>query len=298
MTENSGNKYQKEQKAMFEDWVSLSGQFFGDISKMWSQNSFETFGVKDFDDAMKNMKDTWSLSMKTWQSVAKSMQNPNESYLSEKALEERREVLEKIMGTMAESFKIIQEKGFDQAEALKNNWGNLDPDKMDKEMFKKWESFYTNELSKVLGMPQVGLGREYQEKIAGALDKFNLFNAALIEFIYFLYLPMEKTFILMQKDIEKMVADGKFPENSDEFYSMWLKKLESHYMSMFYSSEYISVMAKALENMAQFKSARDAVLEDVVSSMPVPTKSEIDEMYKELSELKRTVKKLEKENKN
>jgi polyhydroxyalkanoate synthesis regulator phasin len=57
-------------------------------------------------------------------------------------------------------------------------------------------------------------------------------------------------------------------------------------------------MAKTLENMAQFKSARDAVLEDVVSSMPVPTKSEIDEMYKELSELKRAVKKLEKERKN
>lgn len=297
MAERTDKKSEKKASAPFEDWVSLSGQFWGDLSKMWKDDNSNPFGVKNFEDTMKKMNDTWLLSFQAWQSAAESIQNPDESFLSEKALLERRKVLEKIMGAMAENFKIIQEKGFDQAEAIKNNWGNIDTGKIDKDMFKKWESFYNKEISKVLGIPQVGLGREYQEKIAGALDKFNLFNAALIEFFYFLYLPMEKTFLLMQKDVEKMVAEGNFPEDSEEFYSMWLKKLESHYMQMFYSNEYVSVLGKTLENMAQFKSARDSVLEDVVSSMPVPTKSEVDEMYKELCELKRAVKKLEKENK-
>eukprot|EP00767_Chilomastix_cuspidata_P008160 gnl/Chilomastix_cuspidata/9233.p1 GENE.gnl/Chilomastix_cuspidata/9233~~gnl/Chilomastix_cuspidata/9233.p1 ORF type:complete len:295 (-),score=28.18 gnl/Chilomastix_cuspidata/9233:8-892(-) len=283
---------------MFENWLSLSGQIFGDMTKMWTKNPAQGFEPESFQKTMESFNNTWNLSLQTWQSVAQSLQNPDESFLSEKSLEERRQALEKIMETMADSFKIIQEKGMEQAEAMKSSWGNFDPEKIDKEMFKKWETFYTNELSKVLGMPQVGLGREYQEKMADALDKFNLFNATLIEFLYFLYLPMEKTFILMQKDIEKMAAEGKFPENSEELYSMWLKKLESHYMSMFHSNEYVSVMAKTLENMAQFKSARDAVLEDVVSTMPVPTKSEIDEMYKEVAELKRTVKRLEKEKNN
>jgi hypothetical protein len=298
MVQTRKNQFEEKRSEMFENWVSLSGQFFTDLAKAFDNGQIKSFSQKDYEKSMEQITNVWNLSMKSWESFLSSLKNPDESFLSDKAMEERRKTLEKIMNAMSESFRIFQEKSMEQAEAVKNNFSSMDFSKIDKEMFKKWESFYEKELSRILGMPQVGLGREYQEKIAGALDKFNLFNSSLIEFIYFLYLPMEKTFILMQKDMEKMMGEGKFPENSEEYYNMWLKKLEAHYMSMFHSNEYISVMAKTLENMAQFKSARDAVLEDVVSSMPVPTKSEIDEMYKELSELKRAVKKLEKERKN
>jgi|GEM_PF-1764774 polyhydroxyalkanoate synthesis regulator phasin len=293
--QNSEEKSNSKSSEMFENWVSLSGQFFDDINKLWNTGSKEPMQFRSFEEAMEQINSTWQLSLKTWQSFTESLQNPDESILSEEALEERRKALEKIMEAMAESFKAFQEKSMEQAETMKNSFEDMDFKKIDKEMLKKWQSFYENDLSKIFGMPQVGLGREYQKKIADALDKFNLFNASAIEFLYFFYLPMEKTFILMQKDMEKMVAEGRMPENSEEYYKMWLKKLESHYMSMFHSNEYVSVMAKTLENMAQFKSARDSVLEDVVSSMPVPTKSEIDEMYQEIAELKRVVKRLEKE---
>ncbi|MDY0360991.1 MAG: poly(R)-hydroxyalkanoic acid synthase subunit PhaE [Desulforegulaceae bacterium] len=298
MTQTFEKKFEQKRSEMFENWISLSGQFFGDLAKVWNNGDISSFTQKDFEKSMEQANNVWNLSVKSWESMLNSLKNPDESFLSEKSMEERRKTLEKIMNAMSESFRIFYDKSMEQAESVKNNFTNMDFNKIDKELFKKWESFYEKELSRILGMPQVGLGREYQEKIACTLDKFNLFNAAVIEFIYFLYLPMEKTFILMQKDMERMIAEGKLPENSEEYYNMWLKKLEAHYMAMFHSNEYISVMAKALENMAQFKSARDSVLEDVVSSMPIPTKSEIDEMYKELSELKRTVKRLEKESKN
>jgi polyhydroxyalkanoate synthesis regulator phasin len=298
MTQTFEKKFEQKRSEMFENWISLSGQFFGDLAKVWNNGDISSFTQKDFEKSMEQANNVWNLSVKSWESMLNSLKNPDESFLSEKSMEERRKTLEKIMNAMSESFRIFYDKSMEQAESVKNNFTNMDFNKIDKELFKKWESFYEKELSRILGMPQVGLGREYHEKIACTLDKFNLFNAAVIEFIYFLYLPMEKTFILMQKDMERMIAEGKLPENSEEYYNMWLKKLEAHYMAMFHSNEYISVMAKALENMAQFKSARDSVLEDVVSSMPIPTKSEIDEMYKELSELKRTVKRLEKESKN
>jgi polyhydroxyalkanoate synthesis regulator phasin len=298
MTQTFEKKFEQKRSEMFENWISLSGQFFGDLAKVWNNGDISSFTQKDFEKSVEQANNVWNLSVKSWESMLNSLKNPDESFLSEKSMEERRKTLEKIMNAMSESFRIFYDKSMEQAESVKNNFTNMDFNKIDKELFKKWESFYEKELSRILGMPQVGLGREYHEKIACTLDKFNLFNAAVIEFIYFLYLPMEKTFILMQKDMERMIAEGKLPENSEEYYNMWLKKLEAHYMAMFHSNEYISVMAKALENMAQFKSARDSVLEDVVSSMPIPTKSEIDEMYKELSELKRTVKRLEKESKN
>lgn len=283
---------------MFESWVNLSEQFFDDLSKTWNKGELNSFNHEEFEKSMEQVNSTWVLAIKSWESFLGSLKNPDETFLSEKSMEERRKALEAIMNSMSETFKIFQEKSKEQFEGLKNNFTAFDFTKIDKGLFKKWESFYEKELSRILGMPQVGLGREYNEKIATALDKFNLFNSAVIEFLYFLYLPMEKTFIFIQKDLEKMMAEGKLPENSEEYYNIWLKKLEANYMSMFHSSEYVSVMAKTLENMAQFKSARDAVLEDFLSTLPIPTKSELDELYKEISELKRTVKKLEKKAKN
>lgn len=283
---------------MFESWVNLSEQFFDDLSKTWNKGELNSFNHEEFEKSMEQVNSTWVLAIKSWESFLGSLKNPDETFLSEKSMEERRKALEAIMNSMSETFKIFQEKSKEQFEGLKNNFTAFDFTKIDKGLFKKWESFYEKELSRILGMPQVGLGREYNEKIATALDKFNLFNSVVIEFLYFLYLPMEKTFIFMQKDLEKMMAEGKLPENSEEYYNIWLKKLEANYMSMFHSSEYVSVMAKTLENMAQFKSARDAVLEDFLSTLPIPTKSELDELYKEISELKRTVKKLEKKAKN
>lgn len=299
MAQKPDNSFENVGKEMFENWVSMTGQFFGNMSNVLNQNypdggDFEAIG----EEASKQINSAWSMTLALWNTLAQSLRNSDETFLSDKLMADKREAFEKIMESMAETFKSFQEKGLEQAQAVKNTWADVDFQKIDKEAFKKWESFYQNELSKIIGMPQIGLGREYQEKMAGAFDKYNLFNAALIEFFYFLYLPMEKTFLLMQKDLEEMAAQGNLPENTEEYYNMWLKKLEKHYMSMFHSTEYVSVMAKTLETMAQFKSARDLVLEDVVSSMPVPTKTEIDELYKEVAELKRKVKRLEKENSN
>ena len=162
------------------------------------------------------------------------------------------------------------------------------------EMAQTWASVYEKEFQKVFQMPQIGLGREYQQRMFTALDKFNVFHVAAIEFFSFLYLPIERTFKLMKEDMEIMVAEGRMPDDVEAYYALWLKKLEGHYMELFKSSEYTSVLSKALESMADFRKSRDAIVEDALQSMPIPSRSEMDELYREVHVLKRRIRELEK----
>ncbi len=283
----------KKDNEMFEKWASLSGQIAGNIARMWGQKSSVDL---DSDDLKARLNRSCKFYFELWEIFLGSIKNFEAFYITEKDFEKRKTFFEKIINLTAENFQELQKKNFEHAETIKKNWENMDPGKIDKEMIKRLGEIYHNEFSKIYGIPQVGLFRKYQKNIAESLDKFNLFNASLIEFLYFLYLPMEKTFLKMEKDFEKLFNEGNLPQNYEEFYRLWIKKLESHYMSMFRSKEYISVLAKTFEKMAEFKMAREAVLEDIMHSIPVTTKSEIYEIYKEFADLKRTVKKMEKNN--
>ena len=66
-------------------------------------------------------------------------------------------------------------------------------------------------------------------------------------------------------------------------------------MSLFKSPEYVSTMAKTLGALEDFLTARNAITQDLLKAMAVPTQVELDELYKDLYRLKKRVKILEKE---
>jgi uncharacterized coiled-coil DUF342 family protein len=66
-------------------------------------------------------------------------------------------------------------------------------------------------------------------------------------------------------------------------------------MSLFKSPEYVSAMAKTLGALEDFIAARNAITQDFLKTMAVPTQDELDELYKDLYQLKKRIKILEKE---
>jgi hypothetical protein len=113
-----------------------------------------------------------------------------------------------------------------------------------------------------------------------------------------LMLPFEKTSKVMQEKIEEQVRERSIPEDPHEYYRMWLKILEGHYMTLFKSPEYTKVLAETMNAYEEFLSARNRILEDAMQSLPIPTNKDLDELYKELYQLKNRIKDLEKAHKD
>ena len=137
--------------------------------------------------------------------------------------------------------------------------------------------------------------RYYQERFNELLDKNNLFETTLAEFFSILYLPMEKSFKVLQEKLQSMVKEGTLPKETKDHYAMWVKILEGHYMTLFKSKEYTDALHKTLGKMQDFILAKNETLQDFLKLLPIPTNKEMDDLYKEFHLLKKRVKELEKQ---
>jgi len=116
----------------------------------------------------------------------------------------------------------------------------------------------------------------------------------MAKFTHLLYLPVEKSFLVLQEKLSGLADQGELPEDSKTYYQMWIKILEGHYMTLFQSPEYIEALSQTLDSFANFSSARREILQDYLKMFPIPTQKEMDELYKEIYLLKKRIRKLEK----
>ncbi len=165
---------------------------------------------------------------------------------------------------------------------------------LDENVFRTLGEIYEREIGPILKAPQLGLMRFYQERANLAVDRYNRFQTELAEFLRVLALPMEKTSKVLQQKLEEMTREGKLPENPQEYYRLWVRILEGHYMTLFKSSDYTDALGRMLEKLGDFLVERRRVLQDMLQTLPVPTHKEMDELYRELHALKRELRDIKK----
>lgn len=172
--------------------------------------------------------------------------------------------------------------------------GKESPERMARAALQAWMNVYEQEYSRLFNVPQLGLTRVYQERASRALDSFNRFQGAFGELFLTLLEPMEKSMEQVQEKVEAMQEEEGQVSLHDQ-YKMWIKYMEGHYMTMYQSEEYNRIMNRALEAYEAFAADRKEVMEDMLKGLPVPTQREMDDLYRELYELKKRLRKYERE---
>jgi hypothetical protein len=167
-------------------------------------------------------------------------------------------------------------------------------DNLDEDAFKAWTDVYDKEFRQFFYIPQLGLTRYYQEKVNRAVDKFNKFQTAFGEFLTVFYMPMEKSMRVLQDEVAKSAESGNLSEDYNTYYRLWVKILEGHYMTLYKSPEYLSLMHKTLAALEDFLVAREAITQDVLKVLAVPTQKDLDELYREIYHLKKKLRESEK----
>jgi hypothetical protein len=209
------------------------------------------------------------------------------------------------INALPEIFLKMARSGFDAALQIQNhllekagkigkrteayNFENLDQD-----VFKALSEVYEKEIQQYFKIPPLGLTRFYQERFNELLNKNNIFETTLAEFLSILYLPMEKSFKVFQEKLQLMAEEGNIPTATKENYAMWLKILEGHYMNLFKSPDYTEALHRVLKHFENFMIVRNETMQDYLQMLPVVTNKEIDDLYREFHLLKKRVNKLEK----
>ncbi len=217
----------------------------------------ETF----FADWMKMTTELWSPAQKTWQAFSEVMSEPETMETLLKGAGMLPEIFLKTAQTGSKTFVNFQKQWLERTGKLQESTKTYNYDDLKEDAFKAWSQLYEQEFRKFFKIPQLGLTRFYQEKMIRSMDKFNIYQATVAEFSRLLLLPMEKSFQVLQEKLTELADKGDLPEDSKEYYQIWIKILEGHYMTLFQSSEYTQAMNKTLDSLSEFSAAKKEILQ-------------------------------------
>ena len=236
----------------------------------------------------------WSTILKTWETLYSDSLSPENSESMIHCLQRMPEISSKLI-----------EMGLDGTAHMLQQWGerimalhlsDAEPGSagdLNEAFLQHWTQWYEKEGHRLLNIPQLGLTRFYQENFNTAADKFTQFQTSLTAFSHLLYRPVESALHELQEKLGQMAQKKSLPEDSKFYYEKWIKTLEGQYMKMFQSAEYIQALSNTIESMNEYVSSRRSVLEGALKTMPIPTHTDMDELNKEIYQLKRRVRGLE-----
>jgi class III poly(R)-hydroxyalkanoic acid synthase PhaE subunit len=162
---------------------------------------------------------------------------------------------------------------------------------LDQDIYKACNEIFEHDFRRLLNLPHLCLTGLPQETVTRATESFNQFQAAMAEFIYLLYLPVKKSLRAMGAEWLDG-GEGPPPEDFKEYYKRWLKILEGHYMTLFQSAEYIRTLTHTLHALEDFTLAKQELLSEAMAALGLPTRREMDELYREIYLLRKSVKRL------
>jgi poly[(R)-3-hydroxyalkanoate] polymerase subunit PhaE len=279
------------------DWIKTSTAFYESMLSMWPNiyaAGSPTPNSKG-DGRTSRFQSSWESTQKTWKSWSRIVGETETMETIFKGAGELPEIFLKIAQTCANSFIRLQQQWLEKAGKVQKSTKSFTFENFGEDAVEVWMQLYETELRKIFDMPQIGLTRFYQEKMNRAIDKYNIFQTHMTEFLQILSLPVEKSFQVMQEKLTQLADEGNLPEGSKAYYQMWIKILEGHYMTLFQSVEYTKILNQTLYSMSEFSEAKKELLQSTLLYMlPVPTQKEMDELYKEIYLLKKRVKALEK----
>jgi polyhydroxyalkanoate synthase subunit PhaE len=171
--------------------------------------------------------------------------------------------------------------------------GAHDFENLDQNIVKICNDLSENDFRRLLNMPHLRLTCLTQERLNQATDKFNQFQAAMAEFIYMLFLPVKKSLRAMP-GVRRMGRQEKPPEDFKEYYKGWLKILEGLYMTLFQSAEYARTLVQTLNALQDFTMAKDALMAEAMEALSLPSRRDLDALYREMYLLKKSMKEMAK----
>ncbi len=299
MTQEKQDRKEKEgQDPLFSSGMKTAGDFWQAAAKMWPfpfasfpmpVSTLEEKGQKSFEEIWKPMQELWH---STFLSICKAQVSKDEQ-------DKKGGMLPLFMidpfQPLWEGFMLLQKQWSGVRDHTAQPGGGEEMGQTFQHMNRTVHEMYGEEFRKLLNIPQLGLTRFYQQRANLAVEKFSNFQSAINDFLVVLLKPTGKVFQEMQDEVRKLSGQGEdILQDTKKYYQLWMKKMEDQYLKLLRSQEYTESLGKTMAALKDYRVAREQWMVDLLQDVPVPTNKDMDELYRELYELKKKMRKLEK----
>ncbi|MCI4626744.1 MAG: hypothetical protein L3V56_12385 [Candidatus Magnetoovum sp. WYHC-5] len=153
---------------------------------------------------------------------------------------------------------------------------------------------FNETFGKAFKVPPVGKDREKIEIVLKAMDAYSDYVVKNTVFQHKMYKSSEKA---LEKVIEALAAkikEGADIKSYDELYKIWTDINEKEYFALFNTDEFSKIQGDLLEASLTLRQLNQKLIELYLVDLPVPVRSEMNDVYKTIYELKKKVREIEK----
>jgi polyhydroxyalkanoate synthase subunit PhaE len=165
------------------------------------------------------------------------------------------------------------------------------------ELYKNAGNIFSKSFEPVLKLAGAGKEKEAIEENIALLDKIAEFSVKQAQLQYHLYSTTQKAVEATSKKafekFEKFSPEELKSQSFNELYNEWVKTNEELFTDLFASEEFSKIKGELLNLSMDAKKHFEKQFENVFNVYPVVFRSEVDELYKTIHDLKKQVKTLE-----
>lgn len=166
-----------------------------------------------------------------------------------------------------------------------------------KDLYTKMNNVFGKTFEPLLKLANPGKEKENVEATIALLDKVTEFSIKQSELQSHLYKTMQASMETLAKETQDKYKDlqaGTYTmPTANELHAEWVKTNEKMFSELFATDEFSKVKAEALNLSMDVKKHFEKQFENVFEQYPLTFKSEMEEVYKTMHDLKKTVKELQ-----
>jgi class III poly(R)-hydroxyalkanoic acid synthase PhaE subunit len=143
-------------------------------------------------------------------------------------------------------------------------------------------------------VPGMGYNRELNAKLLGSFDSWVDMQKASAEYHTILSRAFGQSFESFMKKLVDLSEKGESIDSMQDLINLWFDTVDEVFVVMYVSEEYLEIQKNLAAAAMTNRMRLQEVLEIVLKMFDLPTRSELDDAYKALNDLRREVRALKK----
>lgn len=212
-----------------------------------------------------------------------------------------REHMTNITNMMQDGMKQMGTMGTQGYQQMRDMMSNMMPAANASEIFGNmmngYNGFYTQMNDAFAPFTKMVAENKYTKSMAEWQDIANrmaVYNIKNSELQYMMYTQGAKVMDKIAENVMNKIQSGEEVNSLMNLYQEWMNLSDKTFVALFEGDEYSELMAEVSSMQLKLKKDIENQMEKMMVGIPVATRSEMDEMYKTIYDLKKQVRQMEK----
>jgi len=303
-----------------DNWTGLFNQYQEIMNSNWTKfrEEMQNGTAQDASKNMVNATESFSKFYEMWMPMWKSIQDKTfntEIYKQWMNPAMYKDLMDKYLGFMPENSRTYMQQftnmaqeqmkqmsgaAMQQFQQMRNMMGSMpgmDSSGMFGNMLNGYNQFYNMMTEAAAPFTRMMTPNQHTRTMAEWQDIANriaIYNIKNAELQYMMYTQGTKVMDKLAENVMQKVQSGQEINSIMALFQEWMNLSDKTFVSLFESDEYSQLMAEVSAMQLRLRKDMEMQMEKFMTGIPVATRSEMDELYKTIYDLKKQIRQMEK----